>query len=133
MAQEEMTDREIYRAYLDNTRKSEELQCEIMKGAREGEDPCSLLVKACRAISAMTGSEVFAQQVERSLLAVYGESLGMKMPLELELKEAQERLEKIRRAEEECTETELKDAMHNAVRSHEAKIASLKSKLELNQ
>ncbi|MBR2288328.1 MAG: hypothetical protein IJ865_08775 [Clostridia bacterium] len=126
----ELSDREIYRAYLDNTRKSEELQCEIMKGAREGEDPCSLLVKACRAISAMTGSEVFTQQVERSLRAVYGESLDVKIPLEMELKETEARLERIRKAEAETDESDLREAMHNAVRSHEAKVRQLREKLD---
>lgn len=127
---EEKSDREIYRAYLDNTRKSEELQCEIMKGAREGEDVCVLLVKACRAISAMTGSNVFAEQVERSLRAVYGEALEVHRPLEVELKEAEERVEKIRAAEATCEESDLKEAMHNAVRSHEARIQHLKDLLK---
>ena len=127
---EEMSDREIYRAYLNNTRASEELQCEIMKGAREGEDVCVLLLKACRAISAMTGSDTFAQQVERSLRAVYGEALEVRRPLEVELKEAEERLEKIRKAEAEADESDLKEAMHNAVRSHEAKIRRLQQALE---
>ena len=126
----EKSDREVYRAYLDNTRRSEELQCEIMKGAREGEDVCSLLLKACRAISAMTGSDVFAQQVERSLRAVYGEALEVRKPLEVELKETEERLEKIRKAEELSDESDMKEAMHNAVRSHEAKIRHLKEALE---
>lgn len=127
---EEMSDREIYRAYLNNTRASEELQCEIMKGAREGEDVCVLLLKACRAISAMTGSDTFAQQVERSLRAVYGEALEVRRPLEVELKEAEERLEKIRKAEADADESDLKEAMHNAVRSHEAKIRRLQQALE---
>ena len=43
-----------------------------------------------RAISAMTGSNVFAEQVERSLRAVYGEALEVHKPLEVELKEAEE-------------------------------------------
>ena len=127
---EEKSDREIYRAYLDNTRRSEELQCEIMKGAREGEDVCVLLLKACRAISAMTGSNVFAERVERSLRAVYGEALEVHKPLEVELKEAEERLEKIRKAEAACEESDMKEAMRNAVRSHEAKIRHLKEILE---
>lgn len=130
---ENMTDREIYRVYLDNTRKSEELQCEIMKGAREGEDVCLLLLKACRAISAMTGSEVFAQQVERSLRAVYGESLDVRMPLEIELKEAEKRLELIRQAEETTEESDLKEAMHNAVRSHQQKIQHLREAIAKNE
>ena len=125
----DMTDREIYRAYLNNAHKSEELQSEILKGAREGVDPCVLLVKACRAISAMTGSQVFTEQVERSLLAVYGESLGVIKPLEMELDETRERLERIRQAVEHCDQIELRDSMNNAIRSHMAKIERLENEI----
>ncbi len=125
-----MTDSQVYKAYLANVRASEEAQCEIMLGAREGEDPCVLLIKACRAISKMTNSDVFADQVERSIRAVYGESFGAEQPLEQEIAVAQARLEKIREAEAATEEGDLREAMHNAVRSHEARIARLQKKLE---
>ena len=54
----------------------------------------------------------------------------MRKPLEVELQETEERLEKIRKAEELSDESDMKEAMHNAVRSHEAKIRHLKEALE---
>ncbi|GEM_PF-3281388 len=125
-----MTDAQVYKEYMKNVRASEELQCEIMVGAREGEDVCVLLMKACRAISNMTGSSVFADQVERSLRAVYGEALGVEHPLEQQIQEAKERLEKIQQAEMETEEGDLREAMHNSARSHELRIKRLQKKLD---
>lgn len=118
-----------YQAYQHNIRQAETLQEEVMRGAREGENICLLLLKTARAVSLMTGSDVFANQVEMSIKAVYGEALGEKAPLEMELRSTEERLERIRAASDSCPDPDIRQAMLNAVRAHELRVASLKERI----
>ena len=118
-----------FQAYQQNIRKAETLQEEVMRGAREGENVCLLLIKTARAVSLMTGSDVFANQVETSVKAVYGEGLGEKAPLSLELQETRDRLERIRAAEAACEEEEIRQAMRNAIRAHENRVRALEERI----
>ena len=118
-----------FQAYQKNIRQAEVLEEEVMRGAREGENVFLLLLKTARAVSLMTGSDVFAQQVETSIKAVYGEALGERAPLELELEETRERLARIRAAESQCQEMEIKQAMSNAIRAHESRVQALEKRI----
>ena len=121
---------EIYAVYQRNTRLSEQLQEDVMRGAREGENVFSLLLKCAKAISLLTDSDVFYRQVEQSVTAVYGEALGESAPLEMELERTRERMQRIRAASETCENEELRQAMLNAVRAHEQRIALLEKRLQ---
>ena len=120
----------VYRIYLDNSRRSEALQSEIIKGAKEGENIYGLFLKACQAISLMTGSQVFYSQVETSVKAVYGEALREQAPLEVELHETEARLEKLRAAEQEAEEQEIREGIQHAIRNHQNRIDRLKRMIE---
>jgi len=63
----------IYREYQQNIKTSSQLQTEILKGARAGEDIYSLFLKACKAISLMTSNTVFYSQIEGDIRAIYGQ------------------------------------------------------------
>lgn len=89
---------EAYKTYQENTRKSEILQAEILKGARAGEDIYSLFLKAVEAISRMTSNRLFLTQIEADLRSVYGAGLLQAKPLELELEETRERLRRLQEA-----------------------------------
>ena len=122
--------RDVYKSYQDRTRVSEVLQMEILRGAREGEDPCTLLLKATRAISLMTGSDTFADQMDRLLRGVYGEALGYQAPLEMEIRDVESRLGRIREAAKTTENDQLQEAMELAIRSHEQRLKRLKDMLE---
>lgn len=55
---------DVYREYQKNIRESEELRAAILKGAKAGEQPVDLLLKAVKCISLMTKDTVFYNQIE---------------------------------------------------------------------
>ena len=54
---------EVYRAYQENIKASSQLQTEILKGLKAGEDVYSLFLKAAKAISLMTSNSLFYSQI----------------------------------------------------------------------
>ena len=61
----------ICREYQQNIKTSSQLQTEILKGVRAGEDIYSLFLKAVKAISLMTSNTVFYSQLEGDIRAIY--------------------------------------------------------------
>lgn len=130
MADKEMTELDIYQTYMRNVRLTEEIQSDIIRGAKAGEDPFALLLMALKAIGLMTGTDILYKDVELSMRAIYGQALGMKGPVSIELANAKERLEKIRATMATCEPGENLERMKQAVKSHEALIARLTQQLE---
>ena len=116
---------EVYRYYQENIRKSEQLQSEILKGARAGEDIYSLFLKAVGAISCMTSNPLFLSQIEGDIKTIYGRGLQEPAPLRLELIETQKRLDRLREAQQRETEPDSLQRIAQAVKAHEARIAEL--------
>lgn len=117
----------ICREYQQNIKTSSQLQTEILKGAKSGENIYSLLLKACKAISLMTSNSVFYSQIEGDIKAIYGQGLLDPLPLQIELQETQERLQRLREALNREIEADAKDRIQRAIKAHEAKIADLES------
>lgn len=117
----------ICREYQQNIKTSSQLQTEILKGAKAGESVYSLLLKACKAISLMTSNSVFYSQIEGDIRAIYGQGLLDPLPLQIELQETQERLQRLREALNREIEADAKDRIQRAIKAHEAKIADLES------
>lgn len=126
---EQSGEAKVWKEYQAHIRETEMLQTEIMKGAKAGESLASLLLKCARALSLTTGSDTFREQVERSLMAVYGEALGDSGALALEKEAAQGRLEKIRAAQAQEKDPELREEMELAIRAHLERIAYLEGRL----
>ena len=120
----------IYREYQHNIKLSGQLQTEILKGARAGEDIYSLFLKACKAISLMTSNTVFYSQLEGDIRAIYGEGLQNPAPLRKELTEVQKRLQKLREALERELEHDGKERIKRAINAHENRIAELEAKIK---
>lgn len=116
---------EICRRYQENIRKSEQLQSEILKGARAGEDIYSLFLKAVEAISCMTSNPLFLSQIEGDIKTIYGRGLQEPAPLRLELRETKKRLDRLREAQQRETETDSLQRIAQAVKAHEARITEL--------
>ncbi len=120
----------IYREYQQNIKLSGQLQTEILKGARAGEDIYSLFLKACKAISLMTSNTVFYSQLEGDIRAIYGEGLQNPAPLRKELTEVQGRLQRLREALERELEHDSRERIKRAVTAHENRIAELEAEIK---
>lgn len=111
---------EMYRDYQNNIRQAGQLQTELTKGARAGEPAYTLLLKAIKAISLMTGNKAFYSQIYKDIKAIYGEGLKEQIPIEWELDEVRERLANMREAiERESTEADSKERIKKAIEAHE--------------
>lgn len=117
----------VYREYQKNIKLSGQLQTDILKGAKRGEDIYSLFLKAVQAISLMTSNTVFYNQLNDDIRAIYGAGLSEPQPLKLELEEVQTRLEKLREASKR--ETEPADSLQRiekAIQAHEQRATQLR-------
>lgn len=118
---------EAYRHYQDNIRKSEQLQSEILKGIKAGEDVYSLFLKAAKAISLMTSNSVFYSQIEDDTRSIYGRGLNYKPPLQNELQDTQKRLQRLLEAEQREADTDSRERIKRAVKAHREHIAELEA------
>ena len=119
----------ICREYQQNIKTSSQLQTEILKGARAGEDIYSLFLKACKAISLMTANTVFYSRLEGDIRAIYGQGLLDPLPLQIELQQTQERLTRLREALNREIEPDAKERIQRAVKAHENRIAELEKQI----
>jgi hypothetical protein len=119
---------EVCRRYQENMKRSGQLQTDILKGIRRGENIYSLFLKAAQAISLMTSDTVFCNQINNDIKAIYGAGLSEPKLLELELEEVQGRLEKLRKASEQETEDSQR-RIRQAIQVHEQRIDELKEKI----
>lgn len=124
---------EVYRHYQENIKTSGQLQTDILKGVQAGTDIYSLFLKAAKAISLMTSNSLFYSQIEADIEAIYGRGLQHKPPLQKALQEAQERLTRLREAEQRELDGDSKDRIKRAIKAHEAKIADLETLIQRKQ
>ena len=118
---------EAYRAYQENTKRSEQLQSEILKGIKAGEDVYSLFLKAAKAISLMTSNSVFYSQIDNDTRSIYGRGLNYKPPLQNELQDTQKRLQRLLEAEQREADTDSRERIKRAVKAHREHIAELEA------
>lgn len=121
---------EVYRTYQENIKTSSQLQTDILKGLKAGEDVYSLFLKAAKAISLMTSNSLFYSQIEADTRAIYGEGLQEQAPLQCELAEVQKRLTRLKEAQAEELEHDSRERIGRAIQAHEAKIAQLQGKID---
>ena len=116
---------EVYRAYQENIKASSQLQTEILKGIKAGEDVYSLFLKAAKAISLMTSNKLFYTQIEADTRAIYGAGLNYKPPLQHELQDTQERLQRLLEAEQMEQPPDSRERIRAAIKAHRAAIERL--------
>lgn len=119
----------VYEEYQGNIKASGSLQADILKGVKVGEPVELLFLKAVECISRMTSNNLFYSQVKEDFIKIYGEAFQKTIPLELEIKEVQERLKKLHeyRAREDTTDGARIDRV---IEAHKAKIKELESFIE---
>ena len=122
-----MSEPSAWAQYLENTRRTEELQSEVLRGAKSGEDPAQLLILCSKALSLVTNNPVFADEVERAMMAVQGHAPGDPALTRQELEETKARLERIREAYAAEQDLSLKEEMEQAIRWHEKRVKELEA------
>lgn len=122
----------IYREYQQNIKTSSQLQNDILKGLKAGEDIYSLFLKATKAISLMTSNSVFYRETEENLKAIYGIGLQEKPPLQMELATVEDRLFHLEEATLWSTGDELL-RIQKAIQAHEERATELKKMIDNTQ
>ena len=117
---------EVYRTYQENIKRSGQLQTDILKGVQAGEDIYSLFLKAVKAISLMTSNTAFYSQIEADIKNIYGIGLQLPAPLTLELMDTQERLDRLREAEQREPNI---GSIKRAITAHQNRIAELEKQI----
>lgn len=116
----------VYGEYQKNIKLSGQLQTDILKGAKRGEDIYSLFLKAVQAISLMTSNTVFYSQLNDDIRAIYGAGLLEPKPLELELEEVQGRLQRLRESSQRNTApADSLQRIERAIQAHEDRARQL--------
>lgn len=117
----------VYGEYQKNIKLSGQLQTDILRGVKRGEDIYSLFLKAVQAISFMTSNTVFYSQLNDDIRAIYGAGLLEPKALEQELEEVQERLQRLREASQRGTEpADSLQRIERAIQAHESRARQLK-------
>lgn len=117
---------EVYRTYQENIKTSGQLQTDILKGVQAGTDIYSLFLKAVKAISLMTSNTAFYSQIETDIKNIYGIGLQLPAPLTLELMDTQERLDRLREAEQREPNI---GSIKRAITAHQNRIAELEKQI----
>ncbi len=112
---------------------ADQLRAEVMRGLQHGEPVERLLLKAIQSIALRENDTVSYPEAKKTLLAVYGDALGEPVPLQIELEETQQRLERLKEAYAKGEDSEpwdVQERVKNAIRAHEERVARLKSRIE---
>lgn len=120
----------VYAKYQKNTLVSDNLQCEINKGLKSGEDIYVLFLKAVKAISLMTNNSAFYDVARKDLISIYGAGLKEPPALEIELKDVQTRLDKLRAASRDETDSDNVARIKTAVEWHEKEVSRIEKQIE---
>ena len=119
----------ICREYLDNVSATDELQAEILKGIKAGEDFYHLFLKAVKAVSLMTSNPQFYNQIKRDCRSLYGGVFNQKEPLEEMLEETQERMERLQKAAAVEADIDARDRITRCIDAHRDRIAQLEQQI----
>lgn len=118
---------EVYKEYQKNTMISGQLQTEILKGVKSGENVYNLFLKAVKAISVMTSNDLFYNQVEADINAIYGEGFHHQIPLQNRINDTKKRLELLLKAQKCDLKDDSKERINKAIKAHEEQLSQLLS------
>lgn len=112
--------------------RAHQLRDEVMQGLHAGEPAERLLLKAIESMALTENDTVSFAEAKQTMIAVYGDALAQKVPLQIELEEFQKRRERIKESYERFQNTEEPDTLErmlNAIRTHDHRIEYLKARL----
>lgn len=108
---------------------AEQGKTEILKAMHRGAPPMFLFLQAAELIGILTKDEAFITQCGRDTGAIYGRGLGELVNLQIESKQARQRLEKLEEARKAETAPEYVRALDIAIREHQALISNLEKRM----
>lgn len=122
----EQQQRAVHQAHQEAILKAGQLRDKITKGVQEAKEPLFLLLQAIECISLITGDNLYLEQNEANLIAIYGIGLQHTAPLKLELEQVTGRLTMLNRSQLTQTETtETLQRIKTAIKAHERRQAEL--------
>lgn len=116
---------EVYARYQQNTAKAAALKADILRGTGEGENICTLLLKAVETISILTDDAVFQKTVEGNITGIYADVLHSGEALEAQIERTRNGLKLLKKAAESAVTPEEKRRLAHGIEAHEARIARL--------
>lgn len=120
---------EVYKQHQTATIRAGQLVTEIRKGILSGHSVYDLLLKAIKAIELSTGESGLAAQAEADIIAVYGYALGERQPLQMELANVENRLQKLSAAAA-AADAAAAERIRRAIREHERERDSIIKRME---
>ncbi len=116
----------IFGLLQDNIRKAGQLRETILQGVRAGLSPTTLFLQAAECISLMTGDRIFYDQIMDDVRTLWGDIIGDKVVLEMELEAVKIRLEKLKTSmEDETLSADARERIKKAIEHHEQRCNDL--------
>ncbi len=115
----------FYRDYRRNEKNIKQLKTMLVTGAREGEEPCRLLLQACKAMFFMDGDHTIYDQVEAYIQTVWGKEVLKPKSLTMDIEGAKRRLARLEEKLWLLPEGGRKDTLQETVCAHKGRIAHL--------
>lgn len=97
----------------------------ITKGTKKGEDIYKLFLKAIEALSLLNNDRMFYENNRHAIKVVYGIGLGESEPLQIEMEDTQNRLERLLEGLERADREEDRERIKTAVEAHRARLETL--------
>ena len=119
----------ICQEYLENVCATDELQTEILKGIKAGEDFYHLFLKAAKAISLMTSNPQFYTQIKRDCRSLYGGIFNKKEPLQEMLEETHQRMAQLEKAAAIESDIDARDRITRCIDAHRDRIQELEAQI----
>ena len=122
----------IYKHQQENIQAAGQHTTEMLKGIKQGENIYNLFLQAVNIIGLMTGDTVIHNQAAEDIKSIYGVGLLERQPLELELSEIRQRLEKLSAAIERKGEPD--DSLrriYNAITQHKTREQQIEDLMQL--
>ena len=120
--------KQIFLMYTENLSKASIEQAEILKGLKAGNDIYNLFLKAIDTIELLSNNKAFSNQARENVIKVYGEQLGNKRPLEIQLEEINNRYNNIKKSLQQA-KGEDKKRIEKAAAEHKQKMDNLVNKI----
>lgn len=115
-----------YETYQKNIKEAGEIRTEILRDIGTGGNPYAIILKACKAISLMTGDSLFCEEMERNVIAICGEGFQEKQALEIELEGVQRRIENLEEAMKRPTDEKDLRRIKGALEEHKKQRNNIK-------
>lgn len=124
------TEAELTQKYIRNVGIADGLRAEILKGMRAGTDIYSLFLKACKVISLTTSDPLFYNQAQTDIRTIYGRGYGEQAPLQDELKDIEDRIQKLLEAVNLEQDTDARKRIENTIKAQRNAAETLRHRMK---